>query len=461
MCTIFNTTSLIGHLQRPIKVFLLLILIRGVPELQAQYDRFAESYDLLTTVAGKGETDDRTKPEWLPEFENGPAVEAELTRPHFAMADSMGNIFIADKDAHGIRKVNTEGIISTVAGTNIAGDNGDGPGTEHQLSNPNGLWVKPDGTVYILDLGNNKVRKLDTGGNMTTVFHDENGISLGRGIWVTPGEDTVFYSSATLIKMWTAEGGIQSYSTGYSGLGNICMDKNGFLVATDRPANLVYRISKAGNTKEIIAGNGTVSGGGDGSLATETGLSGVRGVWFLEDNSYFVATHEGSQIWYIDVLGTIHLFLNGREGDEYHSGDGENYTTPGYKISEARSVSVDHQGNVLVVENDMGFVRKIENEYIYYYTGLINRNIENQETYAFPNPATYGTTVHFFLDRPGEIRINLYDPRGQELLTLTRVYPDAGNKEIYIKTTGLNSGVYFYSLRSARFEQTDKLIIID
>ncbi|MDX2431584.1 MAG: hypothetical protein QNK35_11665 [Bacteroides sp.] len=298
-----------------LKRLVVILLFLNLPASAfGQYQYFADSYGLLSTVAGRCQMDNSGEIGWLTEYENGPAVNAELTRPHFAMADSFGNIYIADKDAHGIRKVSPDGTIQTIAGTNHAGYNGDGLGVECQLNSPNGLWVKADGTVYILDLGNDKIRRLDIDGNLLTIVNDENGISLGRGIWISPSEDTIYYASASRIKMWTETGGVSIFSSAYGGLGCIVLDSHGFLVATDRTANLVYRISKDGLTKEIIAGNGSASGGGDNYLATETGLDGVRGVWFLDDNSYFLATHEGSQIWYVDTSGKIHLFLDGKEG---------------------------------------------------------------------------------------------------------------------------------------------------
>jgi hypothetical protein len=437
-----------------------MLIISHLPfNLSGQYPYFADSYSLLSTVAGKGEMDISGVIGWLPEYENGDAVDAELTRPHFAMADSLGNIYIADKDAHGIRKVTPEGKIYTVAGTNIAGDNGDGLGAESQLSSPNGLWVKPDGTVYILDLGNDKIRRLDTTGNLETIVDDADGISLGRGLWITPSEDTIFYASASRIKMWTEEGGVTTYSTGYSGLGNITMDMNGYLVATDRTSNLVYRISRDGLTKEIIAGNGSGTGGGDDYLATETGLDGVRGVWFLDDNSYFVATHEGSQIWYIDTSGKIHLFLDGKDGDEYHSGDGENYNTPGYKISEPRGVSVDYEGNVIITENDKGFIRKIKNDYTYYYTSTISKRTMIRDILAYPNPAQSETFIQYQLQRTGRVTISLFNNLGEKILTIVKPSQNEGTHTIKINTAHIPDGIYYYCLTTHNTLQSKKLLI--
>lgn len=427
-------------------------------QILAQYEQFADSYSILSTIAGKGEFDSDGVIGWEAEFEDGDALLAELTRPHFAMADSAGNVFIADKDAHGIRMVSPDGNIRTVAGTSVAGDNGDGPGTDCQLSSPNGLWVKWDGTVYILDLGNNKVRRLNTDGNLQTVFHDESGISLGRGIWVTKGEDSIFYASGSRIKLWTPEKGVEVFADGFSGLGNISQDRDGYLVLSDRTKNLVYRLSLDGSQKTIIAGNGTGFGGGDGYAAIETGLDGVRGIWFLEDNSYFLATHEGSQIWYVDVRDQIHLFLDGRDGDEYHSGDGEDYRTPGYKISEPRSVSVDYQGNVLICENDYGYIRKIKNDYTYFYTSA-PVNITVPVVSVFPNPAGAETNILIKLKISTQIRVSILNSLGKEVLVAFNDYHPGGLLRIPLDVSALSSGIYFYRVKSANSTSGGKLII--
>lgn len=72
------------------------------------------------------------------------------------------------------------------------------------------------------------------------------------------------------------------------------------------------------------------------------------------------ATHRGSQVWYIDTAGYIHLFLNGiRNGAR--AGDGTWFYNPfEARVSEIRAVTTDHAGNLLITENDIGFIRRIE-----------------------------------------------------------------------------------------------------
>ncbi len=316
-------------------------------------------YGELRTIAGKGAIREKGQNGWQERFEGGAAIDAELSRPHMAMADDEGNVFIADKDAHAIRKVTPEGLIFTVAGTSEAGNGGDsGPGTELPLSSPSGLWVLGDGTVYILDLGNDKVRRLDPLGQMVTLFSAADGFGLGRGLWVDREEEVAYVACSDHVKKWTPSGGVETFADGFSGLGNLTVDPDGHLVVTDRVGHRVFGIDSGGEATPM-AGNGDAEGGGSGFPALESALNEVRGVWFLSDGSYFLATHQGSQVWYVDTDGIMNLFLDGRP-DHSHTGDGEAFDTPGHKISEARAVTVDPKGNVIVTENDFGYVRLVE-----------------------------------------------------------------------------------------------------
>ncbi len=421
------------------------------------WESFSKSYNLLTTIAGNSPSDNNNANIWSAGYEGKSAVNAQLSGPHIAVADSAGNVYIADKDAHAIRKVNPEGIITTVAGTNVSGDGGEGRANEQALSGPNGLWVNKKGEFYILDLGNSKIRKVDLEGNMTTLIVDTTWISVGRGLWVSNTEDTVWYASGSEIRMWTKASGIVIYANGFSALGNIVQDRNGYIVATDRVGNLVYRIDKQGN-KTIIAGNGLTAGGADSTPALETGFWGVRGVWFLEDNTFFLGTHEGSQVWYIDEEGIAHLFLDGRDGDGNHSGDNENYRTPGIKISEARAVTVDYQGNVLVTENDRGFVRKIEKTNTAVLTG--HAAFDGNSMQVYPNPSSGSIKVKFTLLHTEKVTICIYNQSGRIVEELMAEKRAAGTHEITWQSRNLPCGVYCIILRSERISATQKCLLL-
>jgi hypothetical protein len=322
-----------------------------------EYETVLKGFGVLNTVAGNGAQDGGN--DWQPSMEGGPAVNADLSRPHIAMADKHGTIYIADKESHAIRKVSTNGTIHTVAGTSVPGFT-DGVATNAQLNNPNGLYTFSDGTTYILDLNNSAIRKFSTNGMLSTVYIDPDGIILGRGIWVTPDESTIYYASGTRVMKLSPPGGATPYATGFTGLGQIAIDpRDGNLVVADRLAHLVFKVFTNG-TFTAIAGNGTTTGGGDGQSALSTGLEEVRAIAFEPNGAYFLGTHDGSQVWYVDTAGIIHLVLDGAKPSSTHGGDGEPVTSPGLKVSEVRALSIAPNGDLLVTENDNGYIRVVD-----------------------------------------------------------------------------------------------------
>lgn len=424
----------------------------------SQFESMVKSYDLLSSIAGKGADVDGDENLWLDEYEGGKATEAVLSGPHMAMADSMGNVYIADKNAHAIRKVNPEGIITTVAGVNKAGDGRDGLATAQALNGPNGLWVNKAGVLYILDLWNDKIRKVDTNGQMKTLIHDKSGMSAGRGLWVSQTEDTIWYCSGSVIKMWTEKDGLRTFANGFSGgLGNIVQDRNGNIIATDRNANLVYRIDKSGQ-KTIIAGNGSTKGGGNGVPALQTAFHGVRGVWVLEDNSYFLATHEGSQVWYVDTAGVAYLFINGKEGDKYHTGDGEHFRTSGYKVSEVRAITADYQGNLLITENDLGFIRRLNKANV----SVLKRGnfTKDKDIIIYQNRFQGITGIQFSFQSSEKPLISIKNLLGQPLKVPVNYRKISGNQVAEWNNRDLPSGSFLVTIEAENHPVITKQISI-
>lgn len=128
--------------------------------------RKVTKFGVISTVAGGG------LPSAVPQNlgDNGPATLAVLNRPQGAGTDSSGNFYIADTGSNRIRKVDTNGVITTVAGSANSGYSGDGgPATRASMIAPRGVAFDAAGNMYIADTGNSVVRQVDGNGIITTV----------------------------------------------------------------------------------------------------------------------------------------------------------------------------------------------------------------------------------------------------------------------------------------------------
>lgn len=116
------------------------------------------------------------------EGDGGPALEARFRRPTQMSLGADGSLFVADTYNHVIRRIDPEGIIETVVGTGDAGFEGDGgPATSAQLRNPGGVAVDADGTLYVADTRNHRIRRITPDGIITTVAGTGDAALAGDG----------------------------------------------------------------------------------------------------------------------------------------------------------------------------------------------------------------------------------------------------------------------------------------
>jgi len=361
-----NTVGSASVALAPGNGFVRLLAVDISTNTPGHYTNLLESYGVLETVAGRGQSNSDVS-HWQPEFEGEWATNVNLSRPHISFGDPHGNVLIVDQRSSSVLKVTPEGRLFTYAGTHIAGNNGDGPdyATNLHLNNPNGGWMGADGTFYILDTENGKARKVDTNGVMTTLFTTDP-MGDGRSFWVRSDESLIYFGSGptevTTLNKWTPADGVSVVRTGFGDMGNILGDeRTGDLYISDRNANRVYRLDTNDNLIPI-AGNGTQSGGGDGFPALETGLILPRSVWFIPNGGFFIGEHDpGNRIWYVDPEGIIHRWMNGSRLNNFRVGDGEwfNANPDDAKVSRVRAVNTDPFGNIIITESNYGYVRRI------------------------------------------------------------------------------------------------------
>ncbi|MGH7180450.1 MAG: hypothetical protein ACREJN_00565, partial [Nitrospiraceae bacterium] len=197
---------------------------------------------VITTVAGLGQP--------RCSGDGGLAVDAGLNEPAALAVSDGGVLYIADQNNNRVRAVDlATGVINTVAGTGLAEYNGDGvAATETGLAGPGGLALALDGTLFIADSFNGRIRVVDRGtGLIRTV--------AGNG-----GE-------------YRYQGPDESHSTSLSRPSGIALDEEGNLYFTDSDNHLVRRWDRITGRIERIAGVGMARFGGDAGVALEASLS--------------------------------------------------------------------------------------------------------------------------------------------------------------------------------------------
>jgi sugar lactone lactonase YvrE len=240
----------------------------------------------LTTIAGNGEA--------AYKGDGGRAVEASLNMPHEIRFGRRGDLFIAERDNHVIRKVDMKtGLISTVAGTGIAGYSGDGqPGTRAQLRQPHSICFDRDGTLLICDIGNNRIRRLDPDTGIIET-------------WAGTGEAAP-----------TPEGAPVK-GTPLRGPRTLALSPAGDLFIALREGNAIYRVDAKTQTLHRVAGTGEQGYAGDGGPALESKLSGPKGLTYGDGDDLYVADTESHTIRKIALrTGVISTVIGtGARGD--------------------------------------------------------------------------------------------------------------------------------------------------
>jgi len=248
----------------------------------------------LTTVAGTGTGGFSG--------DGGPATNALLGYPYNLAADSAGNLFIAEYGNHRIRKVDTNGNIMTVAGNGTNGFSGDGgPATNATFLGATGVAMDFVGNLYINDWYNNRVRKVDINGIITTVAGNGNATYSGDG------------GAATNASL--------AYPAG------VAVDMLGNLYIADRNNHRVRKVDTNGIIT-TIAGNGIPGHSGDYGAATNASLASPNSLAADAVGNLYIAGYTNYYIRKVDTNGII--------------------TTVAGSVHELCFVAVDVAGNLFI-----------------------------------------------------------------------------------------------------------------
>jgi len=280
---------------------------------------------VISTVAGSGQKGYSG--------DGGPALSAAMNEPYEVRFDKSGNLFVAEMQNHVVRRVDAKThVITTVAGTGVAGFGGDGgPAGAAQLRQPHSIAFDAQGRLLICDIGNHRVRRVDlTSGKIETL--------LGTG------------------ERKPTPNGAPIDGTSVNGPRAITLAPDGTLYLVLREGNAAYRIDSAADRIFHVAGTGVTGYEGDGGPAKEAKLSGPKSVTWAPGNSLYLADTESHTIRRIDLKTGIINTIAGTG----QRGDGPDGDPLKCKLARPHGVYVSDSGTVYVSDSENHRIRMIK-----------------------------------------------------------------------------------------------------
>ncbi len=269
----------------------------------------------VTTVAGNGKAGYSG--------DGGPATAASLNEPYEVRFDREGNMFFVEMKNHLVRRVDAKnGVISTVAGSGIAGYGGDGgPAVKARLRVPHSIALDGKGGLYIADIGNHRIRKVDlASGQISSIagsperalpregqqargnpilgpralcFHQNTlwiALREGHSVWKLPlAKGTLHHVAGDGTKGFSGDGG-SARSARFNGPKGICVGPKGLVYVVDTENQVIRRIDPARDAIETVAGSGPQQrgGAGDGGPADQAQLDRPHGICVGPDGNIYI-----------------------------------------------------------------------------------------------------------------------------------------------------------------------------
>jgi sugar lactone lactonase YvrE len=288
--------------------------------------------------------------------DGGKASDAQLYNPRAVAFSKTGEVYIGDALNHRIRKIDKDGIITTIAGnptetspsgSPAGGFGGDGgPATSAQLNQPHGVAVDSKGNVYIADSLNNRIRMIDTSGTITTLVGSDNKKGRPEG----PVETSVLKFPKSMFM--TADDELY-----------ICNSEGNTILKIDLKATPLSVKRVAGNLYAKRYG-------GDGGFARDAALNTPQGVWVKPDGTVYFSDSENHLVRKVTPDGKISTIAGDTEAARRAAETGQ-YPIPSDSAGDGgpasaahlngpRGIAVDEAGNVYIAEEAGSRIRRID-----------------------------------------------------------------------------------------------------
>lgn len=359
--------------------------------------------------------------------DGGPATAAQLYHPTGVAMDGASNLYIADAFNDVVRKINTSGIITTVAGNHSTGYSGNGgPATAARLNDPNGIAADAAGNLYIADAHNNVIRKVDASGIISTI--------IGNG-----------YNAGTTYGGYAGDGG-QATAAELFYPENVKMDNAGNFYVTELYNNTVRKVNTAGIIT-TIAGNNIPGYSGDGSPATAAKLGYPYDMAITSTGTVYIADTHNNVVRSVDASGTIHTYA----GNNIAGGAGDGGPATAAELSSPISVFVDQYDNLYIGDLGNNTIRRVNVP-----ISAVNQPAAPaaQQLAVFPNPTKGTFTVELSSASPAAVRAVITNVVGQTVkeFTITADHPTE-------LTLDAPSGLYFLTVVTPAGRLGTKIIL--
>jgi RHS repeat-associated protein len=309
------------------------------PDILHQYDPETE-----TVLLGDGDRyTDKSNSSIAKTFAGN---NGELKGPIGVAAGPDGSVYIADWDDSRVRQVRPDGTMTTVAGRGFFGYSGDGgPANQAALNGPIGVAVGPDGSLYIADTGNHRIRRVGPNGIITTV--------AGNGKFLCPNPII-----PNIGCRFSGDGGPATQAQLYEP-NDIAVAPDGSLYIADTTNARIRRVGPDGIIT-TVAGNGFCCFGGNGGSATKANLRVPRGVAVAPDGSIYIADSHNHLIRRVGPDGIITTVAGRRDVPEHipgYAGDGGPAVQA--KLANPNGIDVGPDGSIYIGDSANNRIRRV------------------------------------------------------------------------------------------------------